>query len=220
MSKPSTIQVWDPLVRAFHWSLAVAFAAAYLVEDRILDLHVWAGYAALGLVAFRLVWGFTGTRHARFTDFVSRPRDVIAYLWAALRLRAERHLGHNPAGGAMVVALLLSILATGVSGVLLLGAGEFSGPLAGLAPVVGDSGTNRVEALHEVFANLTLTLVLAHLAGVALASRQHRENLVGAMFTGRKSLAAPPAGPVGDPTRTARSRSTGPAPAEPEPLSR
>ena len=186
LDKRNTVRIWDPLVRVFHWTLAAAFLTAYLVEDDWLGLHVVAGYTVLALVLFRLVWGAIGTRHARFTDFVRSPAVVLAYLKDALAIRARRYLGHNPAGGAMVIALLVSLTFTAVSGLALYGYGEFSGPLAGLmqgAPVwLG----NALEETHEFFANFTLLLVLLHLAGVALASLQHGENLVRSMVTGRK----------------------------------
>lgn len=186
MPTNDTIKVWDPLVRVFHWGLALTFLVAFVSEDELLGAHVWAGYAALGLVGFRLLWGIVGTRHARFGDFVRGPRTVIAYLRRVVGLDAERHLGHNPAGGAMVVALLVTVALTGLSGLLLLGAEQSAGPLAGLAAGLGHSGTEMVEEAHEFLANFTLLLVLLHLAGVAVASLQHRENLVRSMFTGRK----------------------------------
>ena len=186
MNAQHEIKVWDPLVRIFHWSLAGAFLVAYLTEDHFLTLHSWAGYSALGLVAFRLLWGFVGPRHARFSDFVKGPSAVIAYLKEATTLRAERHLGHNPAGGAMVVALLVTITLTGVSGMATLGAVEFTGPLTPYVSGIGHDGAEMLEELHELFANFTLLLVLAHLAGVALASFQHGENLPRSMVTGRK----------------------------------
>ena len=182
----NTVRVWDPLVRVFHWTLAAAFLTAWLVEDDWLGLHVLAGYTVLGLVLFRLAWGVLGTSHARFTNFVRSPSAVLTYLKDVIALRARRHLGHNPAGGAMVIALLVSLVCTAVSGLALYGHGEFSGPLAGLmqgAPVwLG----NALEETHEFFASFTLLLVVLHLAGVALASLQHDENLVRSMITGRK----------------------------------
>ncbi|GAB6043344.1 cytochrome b/b6 domain-containing protein [Endothiovibrio diazotrophicus] len=188
MNTAEEIKVWDPLVRIFHWGLAAAFFTAYLTEDDILTLHTYAGYTALGLVAFRLAWGFVGPRHARFSDFVKRPAEVFAYLKAALTLRAERHIGHNPAGGAMVVALLVSVALTAASGIATLGATEFTGPLAPYLGGVGHDIAEVLEELHEFFANFTLLLVAAHLAGVALASWAHRENLPRAMVTGRKKI--------------------------------
>ena len=182
----NTVRVWDPLVRVFHWTLAAAFLTAWLVEDDWLGLHVLAGYTVLGLVLFRLAWGVLGTSHARFTNFVRSPSAVLTYLKDVIALRARRHLGHNPAGGAMVIALLVSLVCTAVSGLALYGHGEFSGPLTGLmqgAPVwLG----NALEETHEFFASFTLLLVVLHLAGVALASLQHDENLVRSMITGRK----------------------------------
>jgi len=181
------VWVWDPLVRIFHWSLAVVFGMAYLTGDEWLRVHVIAGYTVVGLVMFRLVWGFVGTRHARFSDFVHRPSTVMAYLKEMARLRARRHVGHNPAGGAMVVALLLSLIATAVSGMGLYGHQEFLGPFAALAGSLPDSAGGVLKEIHEFFANLTVTLVVLHLAGVVFASIQHRENLVLGMLTGWKS---------------------------------
>jgi cytochrome b len=180
------VRVWDPLLRIFHWALAASFAVAFVAEDDFLSLHVRAGYLILGLVLFRMVWGFVGPRHARWSDFVRPPAEITAYLWDALRFRATRHLGHDPAGGAMVLALLLSLLATGLSGLALYGAQELSGPLAFTWQAVPAAGAHVLEDVHEVLANLTLLLVVLHLAGVALASLQHRENLVKSMVTGYK----------------------------------
>jgi cytochrome b len=173
-------------VRTFHWTLAASCATAFVIEDRLLGLHVWAGYLALTLIGVRLVWGLIGTRHARFSDFVRRPSAVLVYARQAVALHAPRYLGHNPAGGAMVVALLLSVAATGVSGLMLYGAQEFAGPLADLAFWVSDATAHRFEDVHAFFANFTLALVMAHLAGVVFSSLSHRENLIGAMITGNK----------------------------------
>jgi cytochrome b len=189
--KYNTVRVWDPLVRLFHWSLAGAFLTAFLAGDDWLNLHVPAGYTVLGLVLFRLVWGVIGTRHARFTDFVRSPAVMLAYLRDAVAVRARRYLGHNPAGGAMVIALLASLTSTAVSGLALYGYAEFSGPLAGLMYSMPGWLGNTLEDVHEFFANFTLLLVLLHLAGVALTSLQHGENLVRSMFTGRKQQELP-----------------------------
>lgn len=180
------IRVWDPLVRLFHWSLVAAFATAFIVEDDLLGVHVWAGYLALGLVAIRLAWGLVGTRHARFSDFVRGPAQVMAYIHDALRLQAPRYLGHNPAGGAMVVALLLSVGLTGISGLALYGAAELAGPLAGLMRGTPAVSGHLLEELHEFLANLTLALVALHVGGVLFSSLSHRENLIAAMISGYK----------------------------------
>ncbi|BAN69279.1 cytochrome b/b6 domain-containing protein [endosymbiont of unidentified scaly snail isolate Monju] len=181
-----TIKVWDPLVRIFHWSLVAGFFVAYLTEDDFMTLHVWAGYLVGGLVAFRIVWGFIGSKHARFSDFVRPPGEVIAYLKAELAGRARRYLGHNPAGGAMVVALLLSLVLTVVTGLIIYGGDECAGPLASYLCGTGEAFDELGEEVHEFFANLTLLLVVLHVVGVVLSSRLHGENLVHAMLTGRK----------------------------------
>jgi len=189
MNVKQTVYVWDPLVRLFHWSLVTAYVVAWLTGDEWLTLHELAGYTIGTLVLIRLAWGVVGPRHARFSDFVRSPRDVAAYLADAVRFRARRYVGHNPAGGAMVIALLASLLLTVASGVLTLGFEEFQGPAAGLALSVGDAVAEAVEELHEILANLTLLLITGHLAGVLITSLLHRENLARAMVTGRKPRA-------------------------------
>ncbi|NEX22561.1 cytochrome B [Thiorhodococcus mannitoliphagus] len=169
------VRVWDILVRTFHWTLVGAIAIAFLTEDELLGLHVWVGYLALGLVAIRVLWGVIGTRHARFTDFVRGPHQVMAYLKDVLVRRAPRYLGHNPAGGAMILALLVAIVATGLTGISLDSAGAFGG--------------EALEEVHEFFAYLTLTLVITHVGGVLLSSLLHRENLIKSMITGYKRRA-------------------------------
>lgn len=185
MSEQATIKVWDPLIRIFHWSLALAFTVAYASGEEWLDLHVLAGYSVGGLILFRLLWGLVGTRHARFSDFVQRPAGVLGYLQRLIRLQAPRYLGHNPAGGAMIVLLLVSLSGTVLGGLALYASDELAGPLAGLVPA-GGLWQDLFEGLHEFFANLTLLLVIGHLAGVLVSSLLHRENLVRAMITGRK----------------------------------
>lgn len=184
--KQPEIRVWDPLVRLFHWSLVAAFATAYIVEDNLLPVHVWAGYLVLALIGVRLAWGFVGTQHARFSDFVHSPKQVMAYLRDAIQFRAPRFIGHNPAGGAMVVVLLLLVGLTGLSGMALYGAQELSGPLAPLMSQTPASLGEGLEEAHEVLANLTLIFIVAHVAGVLFSSFAHRENLVRSMITGRK----------------------------------
>ena len=193
------VHVWDPLLRMFHWMLLFGFSTAYLtqgemfaglqerLDDELLQLvHVWAGYAIAGLLLFRLLWGFVGPIHARFSDFVCRPAEVLAYLRDVLTWRARRHLGHNPAGGAMIVTLLLSLTVTIASGVALYGADQGLGPLAALLAQSRDQTIDRIKEAHELAANGTLLLVVGHLIGVVWESLLHRENLVRAMINGRK----------------------------------
>jgi cytochrome b len=133
-----------------------------------------------------VVWGFVGPRHARFSDFVRGPRESFGYLKDALTLRAARYLGHNPAGGAMIVALLLSLAATIVTGLALYGADKAMGPLAALLVESSDATIDAIKEAHEAATNCTLLLVAGHLLGVVWESLLHRENLVRAMISGRK----------------------------------
>lgn len=183
------VKVWDPVVRAFHWTLAAAFLTAYLSEGEPVWLHSRAGYVALAAVAVRLAWGFVGTRHARFAAFVTGPLEATRYLFDELRGRARRYLTHNPAGGLMVVALLAMIVGTAVTGMGLLAADEGLGPLAAWVPR-SERMEEAFEEVHEFFANGTLLLVVLHVGGVVVSSLAHRENLVASMIHGRKRPAA------------------------------
>lgn len=180
------VKVWDPFIRIFHWTLVTAFVVAYLTEDDLLGLHVWAGYIIIGLLFFRLVWGLVGTRHARFTDFIYSPTSIRAFLKNTLRLKAPRYLGHNPAGGLMVIVLLVMLVLISASGLVLYAVDEHAGPLASLLSGVGENWEGILEGLHEFLVNSTVALVVVHIAGVVVESLVHRENLVQAMVTGLK----------------------------------
>ena len=186
MSTDKQIKVWDLPVRIFHWSLAASFILAYVTEDHFMSLHALAGYVIGGLVVFRLIWGFIGTRHARFKDYFYPPATVTAYLKRVISFRAEHYVGHNPAGGAMVFALLASLAITVLTGFAVYGAEQASGPMAGVMASMPHAVGKATEEVHEFFANFTLLLVLLHVVGVLMASLQHGENLVRSMFTGRK----------------------------------
>jgi len=183
------IKVWDPLVRIFHWSLLVAIISAYLSENEWFALHIWSGYTVTGLVAFRLVWGFAGTKHARFSDFVFSPATVIAYLKEMLSMHPTRFIGHSPASGAMVVALLASLVAVILSGMSLYAMAEHSGPFASLeAGLLGAISSSKYfwADLHGFFVNFTLLLAFIHVGSVVVSSFAHGENLPRAMITGKK----------------------------------
>ena len=171
-SPPATIHVWDLFVRVFHWSLVAAFAIAWLTGDEWERLHEWVGYTAAGLVAVRLIWGFVGTKYARFANFVRNPGATLAYLGDVMGGTEKRYVGHNPAGAVMIVALLAGILGLGLTGWMM--------------TLDAYWGAEWVEELHEVLANGMLVLVALHVAGVAFASIRQGENLVRAMITGRK----------------------------------
>lgn len=194
-----SVPVWDPLLRLFHWTLLFCFCLAWFSEGECFEfladrfdgelmqlLHAWAGYTIAGLLLWRLLWGFVGPRHARFGDFVFGPRVVLAYLRDVLTLRARRHLGHNPAGGAMIVGLLLGLLATVVSGLALYAADKGLGPLAAFFVDSSEALIDGIKETHEVATDVTLLLIAGHLLGVVWESLLHRENLVRAMITGRK----------------------------------
>ncbi len=179
----SEVRVWDPLVRLFHWSLVAGFITAWATQEESYELHVQAGYLVLGLVCFRIVWGLIGPRHARFRDFLFGPTTTLAYMKDALTGHARRYLGHNPAGGMMVLALLLTLLGLTLSGIALDGAENRAGPLAGTRVFLyGD----LIKEIHEQLTHLMLLLIPLHLLGVFFSSRAHDENLVRAMITGNK----------------------------------
>jgi cytochrome b len=170
------VLVWDAPVRVFHWLAVASFFGAYLTaeSERWRVLHVTLGYTLAGLVAFRVLWGLFGTRHARFANFVRGPQAAARYVGALLRGRPEHHAGHNPAGALAIVALLaLAALTTA------LGWASFE-----------ELGGEWLEEAHEVAANLMLLVVGVHVAGVVVSSLAHRENLVAGMIDGRKAVAA------------------------------
>lgn len=206
-----TIRVWDPVIRIGHWTLVLAFFTAYFTEDDFLSLHVWAGYVVGAVICIRLIWGLVGTKYARFSDFVRSPAAALRYLRLLTRHRAPRYLGHNPAGGLMIIALLVSVSGAVYSGLMLYAIEEQAGPLAGWVAEDGssmslpsvvpttradepDDGDQQAEGkdeefweeVHEIFANLALLLIALHVAGVAYSSYMEKENLAKAMLTGRK----------------------------------
>jgi cytochrome b len=215
-SPSSTVKVWDLFVRVAHWTVAVAFFMAYFTEDDLLTLHVWAGYTVGVFVVLRVLWGFVGPRHARFSDFLYSPFKICTYLLELMTFRGKRYLGHSPAGGAMTIVLLIGLAATVWTGLELYAAEKNAGPLAAISNEVASASTDgskpslllRVsdddykregrrgdradgagefwEELHEVLANIMLVLVIIHIGGVLLASVVHSENLPIAMITGRK----------------------------------
>jgi len=188
VSNIAKIKVWDPLVRLFHWALLAGFAIAYLTEDDFLTIHTWAGYSIMGLLVIRIIWGFIGSKYARFSDFVCRPKTILQFLRDTVVLKAKRYLGHNPAGGAMVILLIVSLLITTFSGLVVYGAEEQVGPIAHwFSSDFHRAWGETTEDVHEFFANFTLLLVLAHVLGVVVESVVHKENLARAMINGFKA---------------------------------
>ncbi len=193
------ILVWDIGVRAFHWLLALAIAAAaltgFVLGRTTLAWHLAAGVAVAVAVGWRVLWGLLGPTYARFTSFAYRPSAVVAHLRDAMGAHRHRQLGHNPLGALMVFALLLVPAAIVAAGTVTLGGLLKQGPLkAYLAYATG----RQWLGIHNALAILLLVLIGLHLAGVAFESWRGRENLTAAMLTGRKPAlppadAAPPA---------------------------
>lgn len=184
------VRVWDPIVRIIHWLLAATVLIDWMFDEP-LWMHTWLGYTAAMLVVVRVLWGFVGPEHARFVNFVRGPRIVIGYLAGLIRFSSRRYLGHSPAGGAMIIALLVMIVVTAGTGMANLAAEQGEGPLASVIAKVEPQPGQRhpqlfIREVHETAANITLALVVLHVCGVLLASFAHRENLVLAMITGRK----------------------------------
>jgi cytochrome b len=210
------VKVWDPLVRIGHWVLAGGFLVAYLTAEENQGVHVLAGYTVAVVLVVRVIWGIIGTHHARFANFVKGPGAVLGYLGGLFTGRSRRSLGHNPAGAAMILALLLGVGGTAISGMALYAIEEGKGPLAGwIAPTTegaadaaagheeaedekeeareaaggdeaGEGAEELYEDVHKAFVNFTLLLIALHVVGVIASSLAHRENLVRAMITGRK----------------------------------
>jgi cytochrome b len=167
----ATVQVWDPLVRLCHWTLAAGFILTFLTEEGDLA-HQVAGYIAAGAVTLRLLWGLVGSEHARFTSFVPTPRRLVAHFGDLLRGRDRRYVGHNPAAGAMALTLLGLTLFLGVTGWMMTTDQYY--------------GAEWLEVVHEGAAWLGLGLVCTHVVAALYESVRHRENLPWAMVTGRK----------------------------------
>lgn len=173
MNQPAaTVRVWDRFVRVFHWSLVLSFATAYFSTTSIGWVHKGAGYAALALVLARVVWGFVGSAHACFANFVPGPWRLMRYLGAVLLRREPRHLGHNPAGAVMILVLLLAVAGIGVTGWML--------------TLDAFWGNETVEGLHTLLVDASVAAIAVHVLANIYGSWRHRENLVLAMVTGRK----------------------------------
>jgi len=199
-----TIKVWDIAVRIFHWSLVICFAIAYFTGDEESIIHIYSGYVILALISFRVLWGFIGSQHARFKDFVYSPKQVIHYAKSLFSKKPKHFLGHNPLGGYMVIALLVSLFAVTLSGLKLYAVDEGKGPLARtyqvqvIAKAHADEEEEKAgsqkesdkefwEETHEITVNITLFLIALHILGIAISSRLEGQNLVKAMVTGKKT---------------------------------
>lgn len=172
MKIKQAILVWDVPTRVFHWLLVICFSGAWLTSEseRLQMIHYAFGYSAVALVLFRLVWGFIGTKYARFTQFLRGPKEMVGHLRGVLDGQQHITPGHNPVGGIVMVGLMLLILLIGLTGYW--SVKEFLGSFMGEA--------------HEAIASLALALVVIHIAAALIMSLLQKENLVRAMVNGKK----------------------------------
>lgn len=183
----ATVQVWDRVVRIFHWGTVLGFVAAFVSgELRVSTIHVLAGYVLCVLLAVRVYWGFRGGEYARFRSFIFPIGESLAYTRSIFKGHPRPFLGHNPAGALMVFALMGLLVLFFVSGFLTLGTIDFEGPLAFLGNIVSDETSYTFRYVHKFLPIVGLVLVVLHVLGVAVACVQHNENLVRAMLTGKK----------------------------------
>lgn len=166
--------------------MVVSFSVAYLTELDAYSLHNIAGYIVCLLLSYRIFVGIFGQRHARFADFVKSPRTIFNYIGAIFRNDAKRRIGHNPAGGAMVVALLITLSLICISGLILYALEGNAGPLAFLYGHFPGYTDDWFEDIHNYLSDFAVLLIVFHLGGVLWSSFAHKENLIKAMLTGKK----------------------------------
>ena len=205
-----SVKVWDAWVRLFHWTLVVSMLGMYLTGEHLNNVHSYLGYFLIGLVSLRIFWGLVGSRYARFSNFVYSPGTVLRYLKGLVNGHPEHYLGHNPAGGLMIVVMLGVLLATMYTGLEAL-AVDGRGPLAHHTSVIRSAFADRNEnhdkdreedeaprggareeeefweEAHEAMTSFMGLLILIHISGVFVSSWAHRENLVLAMINGNKN---------------------------------
>jgi cytochrome b len=183
-----SVSVWDFPTRAFHWTLVVAIVVSYATggeEGSLFVVHTISGYVVALLLVFRLVWGFAGSVHSRFSDFVYSRGAVTAYAKQLLRLKPPRFVGHNPLGGWMVILMLAVLVGTVATGLF---SGDDDGGAGILLPLIAAPGGEGLAEIHEFFGNFIIVLAVIHVLAVAVDWLLTRDNLVMAMLTGRKQL--------------------------------
>jgi len=171
--KSQKCQIWDVPTRVFHWLMVGGFTTCYLTgeNDRWALVHITAGYMILGLLLFRVLWGFIGTRHALFRNFICGPRAVMDYLVCLCRNNTKNYAGHNPAGAIAIFSLILLGLLVTVSGIMVNEEINYPG----------------IDDIHDISSNVMLAVVFVHITGVIVSSILHRQNLIGAMISGCKA---------------------------------
>jgi cytochrome b len=205
----NTVKVWDIFVRIFHWTLVGTMISLYWSGETYKNLHSYLGYWVICLVLLRIIWGFIGTKHALFYDFLYRPSIIYDYLRSLIKGNPKHYMGHNPAGGLMIIVMLFTLLVTAFTGLKTLGS-DGQGPLANTdssifrlayadddehdddEPKYRDGHHQKKqknefwEDIHESMTNFMIFLVIAHIGGVIVASWIHKENLLIGMITGIK----------------------------------
>lgn len=181
--------VWDLPLRLFHWLLVGSLLASWITAQIGYDVrqyHMWLGFWMIGLLAFRVAWGFVGPRHARFASFFPRPRLLVAHVRDSFRGVAGQSAGHNPAGSLMVFALLIAVAIQAISGLFVDDDIFYAGPYASTA---SESLADTMSTIHHNAINFILALVAAHITAVVYFSVVRKQRLIRAMLTGRKSAA-------------------------------
>lgn len=180
------ILVWDLPTRVFHWALPVLIVTAWgTAENDWMDYHKLAGYGILTLLLFRIVWGFVGSTHSRFSDFIRRPGTTLGYAKAMKAGKPSQYVGHNPLGGWMVAGLLLVLLAQAGSGLFASDDIMTNGPLHHL---VADGTASLLTTIHEINFYFLAGLVVVHIGAILAYRLLKGENLVSPMLTGRKAM--------------------------------
>ena len=184
------IRIWDVPVRLFHWTLVVLLTVSYFTGragGEWMKFHFWSGYSILTLLLFRIAWGLVGSTTARFSHFVKGPAACLGYLKDLLLGRRTFDIGHNPVGGAMVMVLLFAVLAQAAAGLFSADTdmGTVNGPLANL---IADKSVDRFTHFHKFWVNVLLILAGLHVLAAIFYLVWKRQNLIGAMFTGRRRL--------------------------------
>ncbi len=181
--EPPKILVWDAPTRLFHWLVALLVLAAY-VAYRLswVFTHVLLGEAVLALVLFRVLWGLFGSETARFTSFLTGPGTALRYLAGILRGRSPPRVGHNPAGGFMILLMLALLLGETISGVFVNNDVASVGPMSDM---LADRGMNLMTALHRLFWDALLAAIVFHLAAILYYAVALRQNLLWPMIGGR-----------------------------------
>jgi cytochrome b len=169
------VRVWDPIVRIFHWTVALGVLANLTILRNRETPHIYVGYIIVAALLVRLAWGFLARGHPRFTSFVPTPRNLLGYVRLLLAGREPRYVGHNPAGAAMMVALMVLVSIVGLTG-WMMGTDRYW-------------GVGWVEHVHETSANIIIVAALLHVAGAIVESVRHKENLPWSMVTGYKRAA-------------------------------